>query len=188
MRPRHRTRQNPAGFDESSNASLRLRTTTSPNCEAVARRVRIQGSQTFVSLNARLECNKEEISPSAPHRGQDIKQGGAGLSLVWPTLDEGAPTPWFRDHTSVLAISVTRVQASFWLCWNCSVKVCETLFELPSLLPAPLFLEPHNLCVVAPLSCAKARWVVHDVYVSCTPIAFDIVGRLRWQAAALGAL
>ena len=35
-----------------------LRTTTSQNCEAVPRSARIEGSQTFVSLNARLASNK----------------------------------------------------------------------------------------------------------------------------------
>ena len=39
---------------------LDLRTTTSQNCEAVPRRARIQGSWTFVSLNYRLESNREE--------------------------------------------------------------------------------------------------------------------------------
>jgi len=32
----------------------------SQKCAAVPRRARIQGSQTFVSLNSRLESNKEE--------------------------------------------------------------------------------------------------------------------------------
>ena len=37
-----------------------LKTTASQNIEAVPRRARIQGSCTFVSLNSRLESNKEE--------------------------------------------------------------------------------------------------------------------------------
>ena len=39
---------------------LNLRTTTSQTCAAVPRRTRIQGSQTFVSLNSRLESDIEE--------------------------------------------------------------------------------------------------------------------------------
>ena len=35
-------------------------TTTSQKCEAVPRRARIDGSQTFVSLNSRLDSNEEE--------------------------------------------------------------------------------------------------------------------------------
>jgi len=34
--------------------------TTSQKCAAVPRRARISGSETFVSLNSRLESNKEE--------------------------------------------------------------------------------------------------------------------------------
>ena len=36
------------------------RTTFSQKCEAVPRRARIQSLKTFVSLNSRLESNKEE--------------------------------------------------------------------------------------------------------------------------------
>ena len=39
---------------------LNLRTTTSQKREAVSRRARIQGSQTSVSLNSRLESKKPE--------------------------------------------------------------------------------------------------------------------------------
>jgi len=39
---------------------LNLRTTTSQKCEAVPRGARIQGPQTVVSRNSRLERNKEE--------------------------------------------------------------------------------------------------------------------------------
>ena len=43
---------------------LDSRRTTSQNCEAVPRRVRIQGSWSFASLNPRLESNEEEeVSP-----------------------------------------------------------------------------------------------------------------------------
>ena len=38
---------------------INLRTTSSQNYEAVARKARILGSQTFVSLNSRLESNEE---------------------------------------------------------------------------------------------------------------------------------
>jgi len=37
-----------------------LRATTSQKCAAVPRRARIEGSKTCVSLNSRLESNKEE--------------------------------------------------------------------------------------------------------------------------------
>ena len=37
-----------------------LRTSTSQKCEVVLRRSRISGSQKFVSLNSRLESDKEE--------------------------------------------------------------------------------------------------------------------------------
>ena len=43
-------------------------TTTSQKCEAVPRRARISGSWTFVSLNSRLESNKEETWA----RGRDV--------------------------------------------------------------------------------------------------------------------
>ena len=39
---------------------LNLRTTTSQKCEALPRRARIEGSQTCVSADSRLESNKEE--------------------------------------------------------------------------------------------------------------------------------
>ena len=42
---------------------LNLRTTTSQKCAAVPRRARIEGSYSFVSLNSRLESNKEEKKP-----------------------------------------------------------------------------------------------------------------------------
>jgi len=35
-------------------------TTTAQKCEAVPRRARIDGSQTFVSLNSRLDSNEDE--------------------------------------------------------------------------------------------------------------------------------
>ena len=43
---------------------LDSRTTASQNCDAVPRRARIQGTQTFVSLNSRLESNKGQESAS----------------------------------------------------------------------------------------------------------------------------
>ena len=53
-----------------------LRTTTPQNCEAAPRRARIQGSQTFASLNSRLERNKEE----------DVVQPHSGLCKEWNNL------------------------------------------------------------------------------------------------------
>ena len=44
----------------SSGTVLNSRTITQHKCGAVPRRARIQGSCTFVSLNSRLESNKEE--------------------------------------------------------------------------------------------------------------------------------
>ena len=39
---------------------LDLRTPDSRKCEAVPRRARIEGAKTLVSLNSRLEINREE--------------------------------------------------------------------------------------------------------------------------------
>ena len=43
-----------------SSKGQQARTTTQQKCAAVPRRVRIYGSETFASLNSRLESNKEE--------------------------------------------------------------------------------------------------------------------------------
>ena len=48
-----------------SNTPINSRTTTSQKCEAVPGRARIEGSLTFVSLNSRLDSEKEEEEDAA---------------------------------------------------------------------------------------------------------------------------
>ena len=51
------------------------RTTTLKICEAVQRRARIYGPQTFASLNSRLESNKEAEKKDAVSSAEDQSTG-----------------------------------------------------------------------------------------------------------------
>ena len=57
---------------------LNLRTATSQKCEALPRRARIEGSQTCVSADSRLESNKEE-NFSFCDVGRGLRLWGLGL-------------------------------------------------------------------------------------------------------------
>ena len=66
-------------------------TTTSHKCAAVPRRARIEGPQTFASLNSRLESNKEEeegtlIDAHCLH--SEVKVQGADLRRALKTIWE----------------------------------------------------------------------------------------------------
>jgi hypothetical protein len=69
---------------------LDFRTTTSQNCEAVSRRARIQGAETFVSLNSSFESDEEEKKkgppvPRAAPPGKLTRRTLHGLSAPAPT-------------------------------------------------------------------------------------------------------
>ena len=49
--------------------------TTSQKCEVVPRPARTKGSQTFVSLDSRLESNEEEQEEEAPHPQLPSEEG-----------------------------------------------------------------------------------------------------------------
>ena len=64
--------------------TINSKTTTSQKCEAVPRRVRMQGSYTFASLNSRLESNREEEEEGGlrpPERSDIARPGRQGPSV-----------------------------------------------------------------------------------------------------------
>jgi hypothetical protein len=76
-------------------------TTTSQKCEAVPRRARISGSWTFVSLNSRLESNKEETWA----RGRDV---AVVLLDYLPTPPHEFQTFEFPESTKRFVLKVFR--------------------------------------------------------------------------------
>jgi len=76
--------------EEEDGTVLKLRTTTSQKCAAIPRRARIQGSWTCVSLNSRLESNKERRRRKMGEKGPESALAG----VERPVLRlHGLPTP-----------------------------------------------------------------------------------------------
>ena len=77
-------------------SQMNLRTSTMQKCEVFPRRARIQGSYTCVSLNSRLESNKEEE--------EEEEHDATVMPLIWACL---RPLPG-KSHSSSSLLGATR--------------------------------------------------------------------------------